>query len=329
MAHIPKEQLLASILSQLSNRFIEDKRQEGRHLLQAFPSGTSEQVQQFIQALAQQDPHALGTLQRITTLTSQAIALQVAERYPELSTEQQAALTTFFTYFRQVERVATAWFSTIEGHACSADRGRTLRRMIWRHLVNQTPPEPNYSQQYTYHLSDGSLVTAEEIQTWYQHFLGLQQGDFVRYSRALLAGSERYHRRQHSTDLAPERTPPLDEALTGKPSFVIRGAFERHAPEWDEIENRIVVVSYTGEFSELDPFIHHKTRDGWKKKLLRWALANEPLDIPMSMRKYFKQPSDFLSYLALRRKAMQGDREEYLAVIEQIRHIKKHGATSV
>lgn len=314
-------------LNALFNSFSQQRYQEGVDFLATLHPDTPAAFERMLQGLRLGDSNALAQLQRIQQLPETAIAGQVEHRHPHLSPEQHQQLTTFLRYYTEVERTANQWFCTIEGHACSADRSRALRRMLLRYFTNGTPPSPDYCQKYTYHLSNGSLVHAEEILSWYQHFLALKQGDLVPYALALAEGLERYKQRKHQTDLPMARTPVWHRDLSGKPAFVIRASLQHHVPDFSDPDLRIMVIQFDGSFNELSKIFHAKAAEALQNSLLDWALKDLPLQIPKSLRKYFPDTADVMRYLKARVAAMGDDPTEYRALIAQFQQIKTGAAS--
>ena len=95
--------------------------------------------------------------------------------YPDLLTHHgeelkqvQWKVMDLFLNADTLEPMLTTLFNEFEGHACCADKGRTVFRYLLRHLATKAPIEFNYQAKYTYHLPKRILRTQSEILAWYR-----------------------------------------------------------------------------------------------------------------------------------------------------------------
>lgn len=72
-------------------------------------------------------------------------------------------------------------FSTLEGHACSADKSRTVLSSLAHFFATGVAHEFNYEQKYTFHLPRRILRTHEERLAFYEALVSLYYGNPAKY----------------------------------------------------------------------------------------------------------------------------------------------------
>lgn len=77
------------------------------------------------------------------------------------------------------------WIERIEGHACCADKSRTIMKSLFDFYLNRKPIVFNYEQEYTYHLPSKIFKTEDEIVTFYTGLKHLYYGNPTDYLKAI------------------------------------------------------------------------------------------------------------------------------------------------
>lgn len=67
-------------------------------------------------------------------------------------------------------------FESVEGHACSADKVRTVMHALSCYLVDGTPIRFDYSAKYTFHLPAQVLKTQDDILAYFEGLYRLYYG---------------------------------------------------------------------------------------------------------------------------------------------------------
>lgn len=100
---------------------------------------------------------------------------------PEISSKEKF----LFAKYDFVDSQLCKLFERVEGSACSADKSRTIIRLLVHHFKSGELIELNYSQEYTYHLPKKILRTHDEILSFFNGIFGLYYGNFEPYLNCL------------------------------------------------------------------------------------------------------------------------------------------------
>lgn len=90
-----------------------------------------------------------------------------------------------FSHSDFVDTNLTSLFSRFEGHACSADKARTVIRSLARHFVDGKPIEFDYEAEITFHLPKTILTTEKDVLGYFRALCMLYYGDFMGYTSHL------------------------------------------------------------------------------------------------------------------------------------------------
>jgi len=80
-----------------------------------------------------------------------------------------------------IESHLSRLFATYEGHACSADKSRTIVNSLVRHFKTKEDIEFDYSAEYTSHLPKNILKEHGQIISFYEGMKGLMCGSPDKY----------------------------------------------------------------------------------------------------------------------------------------------------
>lgn len=92
-----------------------------------------------------------------------------------------------FTHYNFVEGHFRTQLEQIEGHACVADKARTIIRHLVYTLVLGKKIEFDYSQEYTFHLPKVLFKTQDENVEFFKSLMHLYYGNPDAYLKQLLA----------------------------------------------------------------------------------------------------------------------------------------------
>lgn len=84
-----------------------------------------------------------------------------------------------------IESHFARWIEKIEGSPCSADKSRTIMRVILRYHQTAEKIDWDYNQEYTYHLPKKIFTTHDEIFSFYESLKHLFYGNPTNYLKHL------------------------------------------------------------------------------------------------------------------------------------------------
>lgn len=296
---------IANVLSSLSRGFAQQKQATGIQLMETLGSEAIERLDAIIKKTCSGDLSELDLLEKYFDIPKSHYQELIPQRYPNLSCEQHEQIVFFLTHYDDLERTAARWFSDLEGGACSADRSRTLRRLLWRYLTIGTPPEPNYAQRYTYHLSKGTLVDAREFIEWFDAYRDLQKGDLTPYALLLHEGRERLSRRRETPQLPSHRLPSAElffdfNEIKGLHYFVARACVSLYLEDIDHPDARAHMIEFGSEISELEPHFDETSYIELKDAISSWVYKPGPIELPAFFGKLGVSADEMLNFITHR-----------------------------